>query len=660
MRLLGLWLVVATTSPGAAAPDGAFRNLGTQITARTLQATAFTRLGDGSDVLCTIVRGQPCAKLIVADVKTGRRLASHDLPGANGGWAAVTASDGSVYLGTESSGKLFRYLPTEDRLIDAGSPDEKESYIWTLAAGPDGRIFCGTYPGCRLFQYRPEGGFAPMDGGSAFVPGESYLRALALAGDFLYVGVGNRTAHLVEMDLRNGGRREMLPETQGAGQTAYSVTVVGERLFVLLEPSRTTLVLNRKTGECEASFKTSGLYELTSSASPYDGKVYFVARDKLQRYDPATRHIETVDEVSIGAPFAFEWLDEGSPAVPWLMIFNQSGRLIKYHPPTGTVRAVPVDAPALPLPIQSLAAGPDGRIWMGGFLSVEAAAFDPVDGKTTQYRGMSQAESITSVGSKLYFGVYPHGRITEYDTAKPWNVAAGNPGEMVRLEKQSRPVAMVALPGGKQLVIGSVPEYGVVDGGALTVLDLATRAASTITDFVSKQSVVSLVQADGLVVGGTSIALNVGAPSADAEARLFVFDPASKAKVFEMVPVPGCRIVSGLVDRGDGSIWGMAEGILFGFDPRTRRITFTKEIFPPDPTGRISWRDATLLRHPNGKVYGVSRGRIFSIDPANLGVSFPSSPSLGGKPHGLTMDAAGRLYFADGTVLWQYDPAGQP
>ena len=107
--LLIFTLLFTALSPACAGTptSGEFFDLGVQITSLTLQGTAFTRHPDGRNLICTVIRGQP-AKLIVFDVKSADLLHRLPLKGANGGWNATTASDGSVYVGSDDNGHRTR------------------------------------------------------------------------------------------------------------------------------------------------------------------------------------------------------------------------------------------------------------------------------------------------------------------------------------------------------------------------------------------------------------------------------------------------------------------------------------------------------------------------------------------------------------------------
>ncbi|MBI5380670.1 MAG: hypothetical protein HZA31_02100 [Opitutae bacterium] len=650
-------LAFAEPATAATLAEGAIRNLGPQLSSRTLQASSFTRDAAGRDIVCAIVRSQPAARFIVADVATGELLHSHSLPGANGGWGAATATDGSVYLGTESNCRLFRYLPEKDQIEELGAPTcySAETFIWNVAAGRDGEVFGGTSPGCRLFRYAPNSGFQDLSSGPV-VEGENYVRAVACDTEagLLYAGIGVKIPHVVEFNLRTQQRRELLPLDYAPGQTAYSISIVGERLFVMLDPSHRTIVLNRRTLEIEASFATTGLYQIVSPASPYDGAVYYVGAGKLHRYDIAQRQSAAVAGIETAPAFAYRWLRFGEES--WLVFFNQAGELVRLHPPSGRFEKRKVESPEQPLVIQSLATGADGRIWIGGYLASGAAVYNPETDRSEQFKGIGQAERIVAVGDQIFFGTYPQGRVIALDPARPWNLKEKNPRVLGHLAEQSRPMAMVAVPEVKKLYVGCIPEYGILTGGGLGICDLATGRLTCLPNFVDQQSVVSLTYAQGLVVGGTTVAINLGTQPATREAKLFLYDPVAGKIVFETVPVPGKAIVTALMPGPDGHVWGVAEGTLFGFDVAQRRVVFTQPLLTPNFSGRAMWQDATMVLHPNGQIYLVEDGGFYRLDPRTKQLTWLHR--TGNKIHTrpLTLDHAGRLYFTDGMDLWQFTP----
>jgi streptogramin lyase len=630
-----------------AATQVRFIDLGPQVTSNAYQASAFTKDSAGNDLLCAVIRSQPAAKLLIFDLKSSRLVHSFPMPGANGAWGAVTAADGSVYLATENNGKLFRYLPKENQIRDLGRALPDQTFLWNLTRGDGNSIFGCTYPGCRVFRYDPTTGFSDLTG-APIVPGEQYARTLAYDAETstLYVGVGVRP-HLIEINLKTKQQRDILPPEFHTAQTAYSLSLVGPRLFVMLHPQERTIVLNCQTLQVETSFDTTGLYQLTSPASPYDGSVYYVHEGSLMHFVSGKPNEKIL---ACSEPLAFTWLkfDESE-----LVIFNKSGQLIRYHPPTGRSIIRQLRAPEEPARIQSIFPGPDNRMWMGGYLAGAIVAFDPTTRKTAQLKGFTQAESGSPLGRTMYFGVYPHCQFYAFDTAQPCNLANNNPKKIGELlaHNQSRPVATLAVESLNKVFIANIPEYGAL-GGGLGIYDATADRLTCHENLITDQSIVSLLYCPDLLVGGTSISGGLGIKPTQTQAKLFLYDPTNGKIIFETVPVPGKPIVSGLTLGPDGHVWAIAAGTLFAFDLQSRQVLFRKELFPLDYSDKTLWRDAYMVCHKDGHLYATEAGRFFRIDPVTQSVTIlkETGPDL------LSTDASGNLYFAQGTNLWQYVP----
>lgn len=662
-RILRLLLLLAALTLGhapasAATATGTFTDLGPQITSRTFQAAAFTRAPDGRDVLCVVVRSQPAAKLLVVDAATGDVRRTLPLPDAIGAWAATTASDSSVYIGTETRGKLFRFVPGEDRVRDLGAALAGETHIWDLTAGADGEIFGGTYPHCRVFRYTPVTGYeTPLP--DRVVPGETYARSVAFdsVSRTLYIGAGVKTPHLIELDLATGQRRAIpLPARFAREQSVYQLFLAGDFLLAMVYPLQHTLVFDRRTRAVVAELETNGHYDFVSPPSPHDGRLYFIHAGNLKVFDPKSPADPPQPLIPATGAQAMTWLEApGEDSGPWLVLFTAAGRLLRYHPPSGRVEETAVNAPEEPTPLHALATGPDGRIWTGGYLSGGAAAFDPRTGRTEQFKGISQAEAIAALGDTLYFGLYPRARLQEFDTTKPWIERGDNPRQFAILEKQSRPLALLAVPELRQLFVGTIPEYGLL-GGMLAVWDVERRTLETFPDLIPRHSIASLAYTGELIVGGTTTQGGLGSDRAEKEARLFLWHPKTRTKIFEIVPVPGKGIVSGLTPMSDGSVWGFAQGTFFVFDLATRRVTHTAAPLESDFTGRAMWQDANLLVHRSGDVFALQHDRLLHIDRRTKEITVLRRGIQNKHSRPLAQDAAGRIYFADAAHLWRYEP----
>jgi hypothetical protein len=624
---------------------GTFVNLGPQVSSVSVQSGAFVD-SDGKQRIYMALRGQP-GHLVGCDLADSRCILNAALPGAGGAWKVLLSSDGLIYAAGDN-GHVYRHKPGESTVDDLGLALPGENFVWDLAAGPDGEIFGATYPGGRLFRYDSKNGFSGIGNGS-LVAGENYARTAVYDAKRhrIYVGVGTIHAHLIEVDPATGNKTELLAD-ETAGQTmVYSLVLVpdekgGDRLLVWLSPSNEMLVYNLKTRKVERQQNTRSLK--VAGKSPTSQEVYYSDGTSLMSFDlDRPKENPRIIGPCSGAN-GMEWMGSDQ-----LCVMNSHGQLVHYFVNTDKLKETVLAVPPQPIPIQSIALGPDGKMWMGGFLAGGTAGFDPVTGKCVLYHGLDQTERIGVLRNDLYFGVYPYGRLYRFNPSKPWS--AQNPRKVGEAEGQSRPMAVLGVPEVGKVFVGMVPEYGQL-GGHFCDYDPATDAMHDFGEIVPKQSIISLVYADGIVFGGTSIAGGMGVQSVAKEAKLFGWDPTKDQKIFEITPVPGALSLTCLINGLDGNIWGIADGTLFIFDPRTKQIVGRHELMNVDYGTYGVYRDGFLVIDRLGRVYGTLGGKLIQIDPATwlMTVIRDEDVAL------LAMDRDGRLYFRDTVNLWQYTP----
>jgi hypothetical protein len=185
----------------------------------------------------------------------------------------------------------------------------------------------------------------------------------------------------------------------------------------------------------------------------------------------------------------------------------------------------------------------------------------------------------------------------------------------------------------------------------LVEYDTSSEKLKTFEAVVPRQSVISLVNAGNLLVGGTSIFGGLGVQPQETEAKLFGWDPLTSKKVFEMVPLPGAMAITGLMQGPDGHIWGVADGTLFVLDLAKRQVIHQLVLYKIKGRPSHIWRNAFLLVHPSGQVYGNINNQLFRIDPKTMKRTvLLQDVSL------LTMDEQGALYFRRSANLWRYEP----
>ncbi|TZF81432.1 hypothetical protein FW774_17870 [Pedobacter sp. BS3] len=622
-------------------------NLGPQVKDAVIQGSIFAKDDSGKKLVYTVVRGVP-AHLLGFDTNDYKLVVDLPVNKTDGSWDLTVSSDGWLYLAGGYGGYLYKHKPGSDKIENVGRALGTESYLWDLTPGKNGEIFGASYPSCRVFRYHPKDGFSDV-GKGPLVQGENYVRSLVYhkASDKIYAGIGSH-AHLIELDVKTGIKRDILPEEYKRNEFVYNMGLVnnlkgGDCIFFTVENVKKSLIYNLSTRNFTSM--PDNMYVKTVTKAPQKQQIYYSGGAKLYSYNLSDATGQPREIMPIGSnALAATWDSENV-----LVLLNTYGNLIKFDPKTGQKTMVRLNIPAQPIGINVTATGPDGRIWTGGYLAGSNAAYDPATGKTEVYRGLAQSESINRLGKNLYFGIYPHGRFYVYNTEKPWDIEKGNPYKIGQVQGQDRPFAALGIPDLNKVFWGTVPNYG-KNGGVLVEYDIKSKQLNSYKDIVAGQSVITLVYANKLVIGGTSVWGGLGILPEALEAKLFIWNPLTNTKETELIPVPGAKAITCLINGPDGNIWGIAAGTLFVFDPVELKVISLHKICHDTRNG-VLWRPDALLVHPNGKLYGSIGGQIFSLDPVSMK---PTMLNITGTS--LALGNNGAIYFQRSLDLWKIEP----
>ncbi|WP_266202726.1 ligand-binding sensor domain-containing protein [Pontibacter kalidii] len=645
-----LWLGIACLSPGwAQTASGKYKNLGPQVYASLIQGSVFADDAAGKSYAYTVVRGRP-AHFVGYSLDPLKLVVDAALPETDGSWDVEVSTDGIVYIAA-ANGVLFQHVPGTDAVTSLGIVLPGEKVIWDLAAGKDGEIFGGTYPGCRVFRYHPKDGFSDV-GRGPLVEDENYVRSVTYHRETgkIYAGIASHSA-MVELDPKTGEKKQLLPDQDRDQEAIYHINLVhglkgGDRVFGWLTgpTERVTTIYNLKTRKFEAYMPTMDVKSIIKA--PKGSKVYYTAGKKLYEIDYAAKVPEPKELASTeGETKTVRWGKNGM-----LYLLTGSKHIHTFNPKTGHLTTEKVDIPGQPIDIQSIGIGPDGLVWSGGYLAGGHATYNPKTGENRQLPGLDQTEGLANLGTEIYFGIYAKARLYAYDTQKPWDLKQNNPRLLGQIKGQDRPFAVLGLEKLNKVLFGTVPGYGQL-GGALVAYDVAADKLETITNLIPDQSIVSLVEAGDLVIGGTSIFGGLGGKPTQAEAKVFGWDPVRKQKTFELVPVPGAMAITGLMKGPDGHIWGFADGDLFVLDVAKCSVISTHRLFEIHTRPSHIWRSAFMMTHPSGVVYASVNGRFLKIDPHTMQMT--QLEENVGMP---VMDEQGKLYFKRGMDLWLYEP----
>jgi streptogramin lyase len=548
------------------------------------------------------------ADLVVVDPSNGsfRVFPSPD-PHIGTAWAMVVGPDGRIYLGTDG-GKLLRLDPRTGAFVDLGRASPTESMIWQLVVGADQKLYGCTYPGAKLIRYDPAMGksedLGRMD--------STQMYARSLAADrygFVYTWVGLARNSLVGYEIRSGEHRQILPMR------------------------REDTLDHLRQGE--------------------DGHVYVQLSGKWFR-------LEGWNAVPMEAARVPRLPSANRLSQGRIITRAGGGSLDIMEPVSKKIISQPYGYAGKEMSLFRLGLGPDGMLYASTAMPLHLLRIDPAGGHWTNLGspGTGEAYSFLAADGSLLIGAYA-GRapLMLYNPRQPYNASATGSANPVLVtypgENRSwRPLAMIGSRTG-EVYVGSIPGYG-LRGGSLDVFASSSGRHKGSYPVYPDQSIVSLTGWNNLIVGGTSTRGGGGSVPATTEARVFVWDPATKQKQYDLVPVPGANNITDLATAPNGLVFGIAgalarENELFVLDPQRRQVMHHATLPYPVNAGVAN----SIGVGPDGRFYCLYPGGIYAIDPATYRVSIEAT--YGGGPVTAGFALSGRnVYFGSGPRLVRY------
>ncbi|MBN9611249.1 MAG: hypothetical protein BGO26_09215 [Actinobacteria bacterium 69-20] len=657
-------------------------SLGTQIRRPTvIYATTAGRDENGRPVIFGVGEGQP-GYLMQIDIQSHAVVRSIPIPGAAGGWTVAQAPDGTVYVGTYRSASLYSWHFGDPTMTKIGMPSWGQDVIYGLSIAPDGTVYGGMHSGSggRVFKYVPGEGVSRIGPANGVVPGLQYTRSVAYEPTtktvFAGTGVG---AHVMGCTLVDTPCTDLIgltsPEVR-ASNWVYGMTASPGYVMAWIGPAysdgRDHLVIF-KVARDEAGQLTSSVVGdikgvvFNGSSTVYDGKVYYTKADiksaetppppacttdpmmtqsVLYSFDLATG-TETKIDTAPAQIAAREWdfIDLGDAAWPGetLIGMDSNGVAAQYDPQTGRfVRWQASGLPSADVTINSMVAGPDGRIWTNGYLTGGLGAESPMrSDRHVSFGAGGQAEAMTVLGDRIYQGVYPGATIRSFNPSDfvPGDRPVDECNVPPTADPQDRPYGMLGYHG--RIYYGSQADYGKWSG-AFGVFDPVAKTARNF-DIVGQQSVVTIAGSGSRIFAGTTIFGGTGTGSpVTSQARVLGYDEATDGTFTVDLPISNIAAVGAAETGADGTVWFYAQGWLFGLNPQTLEWVYSRQVFPD-----LSGVTSAALTRVGSTIYGNSGGRVFAFDSVGLTSGAPDQVRVlfnGASNGGIAADVFGNIY----------------
>lgn len=611
-NLICITLALFATAASAEQPTGTFEAVGSFSAIGGLLASIVAPgTGTGKERLyASFSYGAGSLDVLSIDPDTGSADVFHSpVAGESSAWNLAVGPNGNVFLGTVPTAHLMELDEKRHQLTDLGRPSAAETYIWDLTFGSDNRLYGATYPRCKLVRYDPV--TRKLEDLGRMDPTEQYAHFIVASSDgFLYLGVGSSKANIAAYNIKTGQHREILPvdaQTPAMAKVFRGVDgnlygMVGTREFRLTDWTATEV----DPGHTIAAAPRNVLR---------DGRTLDLSSN-LGNLTLTVTNARTGEKVE---------------------------KEVSYH--------------GEGMQLMRICFGPDGALYGSTAVPMDLFKADIVghhiDG--LGYLGAGEVYSFLSHGGKLLMASYAGpATLMSYSPGglfKPLAVT-GNP-ILVPLKPGNegwRPMTMIDGPDGN-VYVGSVAGYGLLNS-PLIEWNTENNSTQQFNDIVKDESIISLASWHEVLIGGTSATGGEGSHATQTEARLFIWDPKTKTKEFDIVPVPGAPSITDLIAAPNGAIYGIGGDLhvnsatLFVFDPEHRKIITSEKL----PFSSPIYNSVAL--GPDGRIWGLAEEGIFAIDTRSNKVEIVARPpaKIGG---GFAL-RDGSIYFFSGSTIYRY------
>ncbi len=645
-----------------------FSDLGAPISIDYVQSAAVSKNINGEYVIYTVVTDETAegaARFVIVDVASKNIQKNIEISGASGSYAIAADNENNVYIGTYENGKLYKYVPGSDSLIDLGTPVSGQTHITSLTVDSKGNVYGGTYPGCYVFSLKKNQTnfeiISPLGANQPFDLNEQYAKSIAIdeKNNVLYVGTATHSK-LYRYDLNTKKAAEILPDGFEDNTHIYNLRYENDRLFAYVYPEGKLLVMSfDANGQPTLEKVLSGSGTVSKSVNNIS---YFINSDrKISQYNYLTGEVKALNNQMVYATTCLTDVIDMKDGLTFIAFSNgiqRDNRLITYNLTKNKLEVSKIELPTIDYSARSIMTGPDGSIYTSNHLGGGVGVYNPVDNTKGLFYGLPQAESGVSLNGKMYFGTYTMAKIYEYNPEESWQMNSTTEINPKRIDtlgtrfEQDRPFAAAA--GDGLVFFGTAPQYGKL-GGAIAIYNPSNLNDKYIRrNIIEDQSITALAYKDGYLYGGTSIWGGIGAKPTQTESKFFVYDVANRSLVNRVTISSGSELISSLIAGPDGNIWGLCDGYLFMYNPVTNLIEYKELTFPElNSSGSVTspkLYGANLVCGKDGYIYGVTGSKLFKLNPYSKEIEVLRN----GKFILATVDNFGNIYYSDYSSIWKY------
>jgi hypothetical protein len=625
--LLALTLSIGLCGFSAtAAPK--LENLGKPISFSIFDVFGITRNDAGDATVWAIVRSPEQRGVVGTEVKSGKSrfvdLGKYDSSRLQ---ARVIGNKVYAVMCAKNRGIFVEYNPATGKLRDFPLDAELKAGYFMQISGDftaDGKYYVGVYPEtqlCWLDTKTGKTGFTPRFSTNKR---QNYLNSVAVDRNtgIVYAAAGLNTPEVFSYDPATGKFRQIIDEKY------------------LIEGKKSSVALGG------------------------DGGVYVNAAGKRFRCTPdAAIEVDAVPPLDRRTAKFHLPFDLNVSETMTAEAFDSNCRLILKNTATGEKTIVQSDFPIVNPLVYSICGGLDHRIWVGSFTPAAIASFDgsAQEPEYTNYGKMStgsvQVYWTLETPKNTYTSSYSAGAIDRLDLkAKKFK-------KLLTLsdsskEQQERIFMLIPAADGK--IYGPTMPIKSILGGGIVELDPATENYVFYRNVIKNQSIRALAAAPGnLLFGVSDVSGGTSAIASEKEAKIFLWDTATKQVVWEEVAVPGEKTYLGAYPVSASKFWtvGTSTRTVVLFDAAARKVEKTIRL-PEGYSGLRPVGSAPALGNRAVLLLGDS---LFDVDfDSGKITKVLSSPAIEAKfkgslhgTHAEYMAPDGSVYFGSESSLYR-------
>ncbi len=525
---------------------------------------------------------------------------ANPIPGEWATYGMAVGPDGCIYMGTAPTAHFVKLDPKRGTLVDLGRPATTEQWIFDVAFGSDERLYGVTFPDAKMVRYSPKTG--ALEDLGRLDPKEQYARYVVSSKDgFIYVAIGTNHSNVAVYQIATMERKEILPpdaQTPGTlkvfiGQDGNVYAQNGSRLFRIDHWTSTEIATKTNLPAERAIALRDGR---TPSLTVKQGTL------KMSLARGAASNVHEIHY-------------RGEKLALFRIGFGPDGGL--YGSSVTPIHLVQVDLANHAInPVGELGAGEiysfltrDDRLWMGAYAGLSALMSYKPDGAFNPGPGSGNPILINPKG-----------------VATSW-----------------RPMAMVEGPD-KAIYVAATAPYGQLESGLLKFIP--DTGAGELFEGIRDESINSLAVWNDRIVGGTSVKGGGGSTPTQTSASLFIWDPATRQKTFEVAPVPGKGAILDLIVAPNDHVFGIADDTLFEFDLKKKAVVSRQ----PVPFSKAIYNSVGM--DSVGNIWGLAKEGIFTINTRNAKVQLVARAPV--EITGGFAMRGGNIYFISKSSVYSY------